>query len=185
MRRFLDMLYLGSGVLAAFFLAAICLVVLAQVGANIIDAGARFLTGEPIGLVVPSYAEFAGFFLAATSFLALPYTLRAGEHIRVSLFISHLSRPKRRMVELWCSGLGTGLTGYFTWYMVLLVGESLRYGDVSPGMAPVALWIPQSTMVLGLFVLTISFADEFIRILSGLDPVYLIKEDLSSPDGEI
>ena len=148
------------------------------------SGGSPVLTGEPIGLVVPSYAEFAGFFLAATSFLALPYTLRAGEHIRVSLLISHLSRPKRRIVELWCSGLGSGLAGYFTWYMALLVGESLRYGDVSPGMAPVALWIPQSAMALGLFVLTISLIDEFVRILSGRDPAYMTKENLSSPDGE-
>lgn len=184
MRRFLDQLYLGSGALAAFFLSAICVVVLLQVGANIIDSIAVLLTGAPIGLLIPSYAEFTGFFLAAASFLAMAYTLRSGDHIRVSLFIQHLNAPKRRMVEIWCSGSGSVLAGYFTWYMVKLVGESFRYGDVSPGMAPVALWIPQSAMALGLAVLTIALVDEFLKILSHRDPAYMAEENGSYMDGE-
>ena len=96
LRRALDALYRLSGALAALFLVAICAIVLLQVGANCIDKIAEWTTGAPIGLVVPSYAEFAGFFLAASSFLALAWTLRHGGHIRVSLFV----RPR------WPAGRG-------------------------------------------------------------------------------
>jgi len=184
MRPFLDQLYRTSGALAAFFLSAICIVVLLQVGANVVDAAARFLTGEPIGLVVPSYAEFTGFFLAAASFFALAYTLRSGDHIRVSLFIQHLEPGPRRRVEIWCAALGAFFAGYFTWYMAGLVGESFRYGDVSPGMVLVALWIPQTAMALGLLILTIALLDELACLLSGRDPAYLTGDDAIKTPGK-
>ena len=64
--------------LAATFIAAICLLVFAQVLLNLVDRIAKMTTGAAIGLAIPSYADFTGFFLAASSFLALAYTLREG-----------------------------------------------------------------------------------------------------------
>ena len=139
MRRALDRLYHASGGVAAFFLAAIAAVVLMQVGANVIDALSRLLTGGPLGLLVPSYADFAGYFLAASSFLALAGTLRKETHIRVFLVVQRLGPRWRRRAEGGASGLGAGLTGYFSWYMAALVLQSWRFGDVSPGIVPVPL----------------------------------------------
>ena len=96
MRRALDTLYRLSGGLAAVFLAAICGIVIAQVSANIIDTVSLAVLGEPVGLVVSSYAEFTGFFLVAASFLAMANTLHAGSHIRVSLLIRGLGPGPRR-----------------------------------------------------------------------------------------
>ena len=90
MRRVLDSLYSLSGAAAAAFLLAICGIVLLQVGANMIDSAATLVIGEPIGLVVPSYSEFTGFFLVAASFLAMANALRSGSHIRVTLIILSL-----------------------------------------------------------------------------------------------
>lgn len=169
MRQALDRLYLASGVLAAVFLLAIVAIVLAQVMANAVDAVSRALTGEAIGLVIPSYAEFAGFFLAASSFLALAYSLRAGAHIRVTLVLQHVGPRWRRLAEAWCAAAGAAMAGYFAWYTVLLVLESLRFGDVSPGMVPVPLWVPQTAMALGLIVLTVALVDGFVGVLRGRD----------------
>ena len=66
-RKLLDGLYLLSGIAGAGFLAAIALIVLAQVSLNIVDKISELLTGEAVGLVIPSYADFTGFFLAASS----------------------------------------------------------------------------------------------------------------------
>jgi TRAP-type C4-dicarboxylate transport system permease small subunit len=172
LRPILDLLYRGSGALAALFLVAICGTVLLQVGANLIDKLVGWFGGVPPGLLVPSYAEFTGFFLASASFLALPYTLREGGHIRVSLLIQHLAGGPRRGIELWCLAMAATLTGYFTWFLVALVFEALEFGDVSPGMVPVPLWIPQSGMALGLAVLLISLVDEFVIVLRGGRPSY-------------
>ena len=114
--------------------------------------------------------------LAAASFLALAYTLRAGGHIRVSLVIQHLGPRARHAVELWCTAAGAGLAGYFAWYSVALVVDSIEFGDVSPGIVPVALWLPQSAMALGLVVLTISLVDNLVAVLMGDNSSYAAGE---------
>ena len=127
MRRFLDNLYKWSGVLAATFIASICLLVFAQVLLNLVDRIAKMTTGSAIGLAIPSYADFTGFFLAASSFLALAYTLREGGHIRVSLFIQNAGPKTRHFIELWCLALALAASAYFTWYAGHLVYESLKF----------------------------------------------------------
>lgn len=172
MRGLLDFVYRASGALAAFLMVAICGVVLLQVGANIVDKFMEWTTGEPIGLVIPSYADFAGFFLVGATFLALPYTLRRGSHIRVTLVLQAFGPRTRHVAELWCVLAAGLLSGYFTVYVIRLALDSHRYGDVSYGMVPVPLWIPQTAMALGLAVLTLAFADEFVSILRGARPTY-------------
>jgi len=172
LRKLLDRIYRASGALAALFLVAICVVVLLQVGANLIDALIKLSGGEPIGLVIPSYAEFAGFFLAGASFFALAYTLRGGGHIRVTLLLTHLPQRARRGVELWCVAAALFVSGYFAWYSFGLVAESLEYHDVSPGIVPLPLWLPQSVMAAGLAVLTLAFADELWQLVRGRPTSY-------------
>ncbi len=167
MRTFLDWLYRASGALAAAFLVAIAVVVLLQVGANTIDAVIKLFGGEPRGLVIPSYAEFAGFFLAATSFLALASTLRAGGHIRVMLVLSRLPGPPQRAAEFWCVAVSGAVSAYFAWFTWKLAAESIEFNDLSPGIVPVPLWIPQAAMALGLTILAVAFADELASLARG------------------
>ena len=172
MRRALDSLYRLSGAAAATFLLAICGVVLLQVGSNMPDSAAVLMVGERIGLVVPSYSEFTGYFLVAASFLAMANALRAGSHIRVSLLIRVLPRGPRRLVELWSTAAGTGLSAFFAWYAIDMVLDSYRYNDVSPGIIAIPIWIPQSSMALGLVIFVIALADEFVTLLRGGTPEY-------------
>ncbi|HXH03499.1 MAG TPA: TRAP transporter small permease [Candidatus Competibacteraceae bacterium] len=176
MRNVLDALYRLGGALAALFLVAIAVVVLAQVGANLIGALSGWLTGERLGLVVPSYAEFAGYFLAASSFLGLAYTLRLGGHIRVNLVLGRLPAGVRRRLELWCCAAALAMAGYFTFYLGNLAWESWSFGDVSTGMVPVPLWIPQAVMTLGLGLLCIALLDEAVTLARGGEPDYLRHE---------
>ncbi len=171
LRQALDRLYLGSGLLAATFIALIFLLVLGQVSLNAIDRISGLLMGSAIGLTIPSYADFTGFFLAAASFLALAYTLRQGEHIRVTLFLSHFSDRVRRWFEVWCLAVSSALTLYFTWYTLLLVRESYSYHDLSSGMIAVPIWIPQLAMFLGLLVLAIALLDSLFTSLFGCSTV--------------
>lgn len=180
MRRFLDRLYLASGALAAVFVAAICTIVLLQVLLNALDKIAVLSGFSPPGLVIPSYAEFAGLFLAAASFLALAYSLRKGAHIRVSLLIGHLSGGRRKAFELWAVFVGGCLSGIFTGYMFNLVYDSFRFGDVSIGLVSYEIWIPQLALAFGLAILCIAFIDEYFSILRGHEPSYDHDQNLLS-----
>jgi len=172
MRRILDSLYRASGWAAAAFILAICLLVMAQVVLNLIDKLASNFLGEAIGLTIPSYADFTGFFLAAASFLALAYTLREGGHIRVSLVVQNLPARYRHWVEVWCVAVSGAVTVYFSFFTAFLAYESFIYNDLSPGMVAVPIWIPQMAMLLGLVVLSIALIDELVTLLAGRTASY-------------
>lgn len=166
-RKTLNSLYLGSGWLAAAFLFIICLLVVCQVALNLIDRISALITGTAVGLTIPSYADFTGFFLAASSFLALAYTMRSGSHIRVTLLFSHFPQRLKKVAEGWCLLFAAALTIYFSYFTGYLVYESFIYNDLSSGMIAVPLWVPQSAMLLGLIILSISLIDDFIALLRG------------------
>lgn len=184
-RRFLDGLYLLSGRLAAVFLVAICAIVAAQVLGNAVDRVLLRLTGSQIGIVIPAYADIAGLFLSASTFLALAYTLTSGDHIRVRLLLARLPAKWQAPVELWCTGVATVIMGTASWYTLTLVLESIEYGDTLPGMVAIPLYIPQATMLLGLLILTIAFADAFYAVCRGRPAHYdrAAADDLANLQG--
>lgn len=165
MRRVLDGLYAVSGALAALFLALIFAIIIVQVGMNTVDRLAGLMFGRAIGLSIPSYADIAGFFLAATSFLGLAATLRGGDLIRVNLVLQRLPEGARRIAELWGTAVGAAISAYATWYSVLLAIDAYNYNELSTGVVAVPMWIPQLAMILGLAILTIAFIDGFITCL--------------------
>lgn len=171
-RRFLDGLYLQSGRLAAVFLVAICLIVSVQVLGNVVDRLLLLTLDKQLGIVIPGYADIAGLFLSASTFLALAYTLTSGELIRVRLLLGRLPVRWQAPIELWCSGAATIIMGAATWYTLTLVLESKEYGDTLPGMVAIPLYIPQAAMLIGLLILTIAFADAFVSVCRGKQAHY-------------
>lgn len=160
MRAFLDKLYLGSGLLAAFFLFMIGVLVIAQVFGRLFD------------FLIPSADDFARLCLAASSFLALAYTLRQGAHIRVSLLLERLPPAGARVLELLCLAFGTALTGYFSYYCFDMVHDGILYPDYTIGLIPIPKWIPQIGMTIGVVLLFIAFLDDLVCVISGKAPSY-------------
>lgn len=179
MRKLLDRMYALSEGIAALFIVCICLTVLIQVSFNVLDKVAVAIGGEAIGLVLPSYAEFTGNFLAAATFFALAGTLKSGAHVRVTLLIRHLTDRPQRFAEAFCCTLGTAIAAYFTCWAAVLAYESWAFGDVSPGIVSVPLWIPQLPMILGLISLTLAFADGLVQVLRGGEPHYVQASQLN------
>ena len=160
MRVLLDGLYRACAVLAAVFLVAIGLLILAQ------------MLGRLVGVVVPSANELAGFCMAATSFLALAPTFRRGGHIRVSLVVARLPPSARLWTEVWCLGFASALIAYFAWYLVDLALYSALHGRLSPGLLPIPLWIPQAGMAFGTVVLAVALLESLVAVLRGRPPSY-------------
>ena len=155
MRTALDWLYRASGMLAGVFLVGIAAMTLAQVG------------GRLLGFAARSFDDFAGFAMAASCFLGLAWTMRCGEHIRVSLLLHKLHGRTRRVMEIACLVVSVFLCAYFAWYAIDMAWTSYQLGDVSQGLVGVPLWIPQSAMALGLLVLAIALADDLLVALRG------------------
>ncbi len=155
MRRALDLLFDGAGWLAAGCMVLTLLAVLA----NIVD---RFV---PMG--VRGLDAYAGYAMAGAGFLALAYTLKRGEHIRVTLLINALRGGPRKALELWALGLATLLAVLFAFYSCRLAWQSHAFHDISTSNDATPLWIPQLAMAVGTVVFAIAFADELVLELRG------------------
>ena len=155
LRRSLDRLYLAAGALAGLFLAAIGVLVLLSIVTRL------------LGIYVAGLTDYAGYAMAASSFLALAYTFGRGGHIRVELFLAKLSGRRRRWAELWCLAAGTFLAGYLAWFSVKMVRVSHMLGDVSESADATPLWIPQSAMALGAVLLAVALADRLVSVALG------------------
>lgn len=153
LRKQLDRLYLLSGIAAALFLLCILLLILLQVVARW------------TGLVFTGSPDYAGYCMAAASFLGFSYALKHGAHIRVSLFLNMLGRW-HRAGEIWCHAVGAVLSSYFSWYAIKAVRWSYQFGDISQGQDATPLWIPQMAMAIGSVILAICFWDRLARLIA-------------------
>ena len=177
MRSFLDGLYRLALWLSALCLVAIAVMVGAQLAGRIVD-GALKLAGLPVyGFVILSLSEIAGYLLAAASFLALAGTLKAGAHIRVTMLLAALAEGPRRYVELFAFGAAAAFCAYMTWNIGRFAYVSWRFNEVSPGLIPVPLAIPQAAMTAGIAIMTVALIDEFAAILAGGRPSFRASED--------
>ncbi|BBK31824.1 TRAP-type C4-dicarboxylate transport system permease small subunit [Stella humosa] len=155
MRRFLDGLYRGSGILACVFMVGVAVMILAQIA------------GRTTGILVPSADDISGYCMGASTFFALAYSLRRGGHIRVELLLQRFGPGLRRVFEIWCLGIASAMTAYATWWCIFLTWESFMLGDVSPGVVPIPLWLPQLSMSAGITLLMIAFVDDLVTVLRG------------------
>jgi len=174
MSRLLQKIYDLCGMIAGGLILCICLLISAQICLN---AFGRFVPGV-LPSTIPSYADFSGFMLAGATFLAMAHTLRAGGHIRVNLVVSRLPQTAQFIAEFFVLIAAVGLIGYATYFMGALVVESVHYGDVSNGIIPVPLWIPQSVAAFGIALLLVAVVHTFFELVAARAPV------LSSP-GEV
>jgi TRAP-type C4-dicarboxylate transport system permease small subunit len=177
MRTFLDRIYRAALWVAALCLVGIALMVGAQLAGRIVDGTLKLLGRDPYGIVILSLAEFAGFLLGAASFFALAATLKAGTHIRVTMLLSALSERVRRWMEIWVLGFTAAVAIYFTWYLGRFAYFSWIFHEVSPGVIPAPLWIPQVAMTLGAAVLAVALIDELVIVLRGGRPTFRDSED--------
>ena len=162
MRKILNVIYTGSGVLAGIFLVLIGALSLAQIG------------GRLLGFDAYSFDDFAGFCMAASSFLGLAHTYRHNEHIRVAILIDRVHGTARHVMEALCLAACTFLIGYFSWWAGDMVITSYQINDVSQGLVAVPLWIPQSGMALGLIIMTVALFDDLLVLLARGTPSYLL-----------
>jgi len=158
MRRTLDGLYEGAGWLAGAFMVGTLLAILASI------------FGRLLHFDVPGADAYAGYCMAAGAFLALAATLRRGEHIRVTLLLSHLGAKAGRAAEIGCHAAAVLLSGALAWFSVRLVWQSRAFGDVSQGMDATPLWLPQIAMAVGTTLLFIAFVDDLIVYVRGGNP---------------
>ncbi|WP_372824637.1 TRAP transporter small permease [Polaromonas sp.] len=153
--KVLHWLYRASGLLSAASLILICAMIVAQIVAR------------NMGSTVRDAEEFAAWSMAAAGFFGLPYALYCGSHIRVSVVSRFVPEALHHTMEVIASVIGVLLAAYLAWYCTAFVLESYQFKEVSQGLVPVPMWIPQMPMVFGSILLAAAFAERLVRVLRG------------------
>ena len=150
MRRFLDGVYDASLFIAGVFLVSIAGLML---GEAIARKSGGYITGA---------SELIGWFCAAAGFLALPATFKRGDMVRVGVLLDWLPPRIRRLVML----ANLAIAAAFTAYMIYAVGsyviDGWRADELTQGMIEVAVWVPQSSFLVGAILLMVAVLDEAV-----------------------
>ncbi|MBW6493759.1 MAG: TRAP transporter small permease [Burkholderiaceae bacterium] len=155
MRRFLDRLYDTAAVLAAVCIIGVLVTVIAGV------------VSRESNMFIPGTDSYAGYLMAGAGFLAMAYTLKRDEHIRVTLLLNAASPRMRRALEIFSLGAAVLLAALFAYYSARFAWQSYLFNDISTGNDAAPLWIPELSMVVGSFILLVAFIDEFVLELLG------------------
>jgi len=153
-RAVLDAIYFTGGILAALCLVTILVLIVLQMLAR--------WTGE----VFPGAPDYAGYAMAAASFLAFAHALNRGSHIRVSILLNALPPAGRRILDFWCFLVGAALAWYFFYFAMRFVYWSWRFNDISQGPDATPLWIPQLAMLVGAFILALALTDNLVSLVT-------------------
>jgi TRAP-type C4-dicarboxylate transport system permease small subunit len=131
-----------------------CVSMLAAFGTILLGIIARLA-----GWDLPGLDAYAGYSIASALFLALPETLRHGDHIRVTLVLQKLPEQVRSWFEAWCLLAAVGLTSTMAYYACRMAWVSYSTHDISSGSDMTPLWIPQLTMAIGCTGFAVAFID--------------------------
>ncbi len=150
--QFLDKLYLWSGLLSAVCICFILLVTLAQI------------TTRYLGINLQGISTYAGYLMAASTFLGLAHALSHGSHIRIET-ISKLFGKGRFYFDLFSFAVGSLIATWFAWFSCNMVRTTFVLNDISTDLDATPLWIPQATMALGTVIFAIAMIDNFMTLL--------------------
>jgi TRAP-type C4-dicarboxylate transport system permease small subunit len=161
-RKLLDLLYDAAGYLAAFFVLAIFVAMIAQT------------VMREAGFSTSGFDDYISWFCAGSFFLAMAHSFRHGDFVRVTLVLERLGPGPRRAFEATSLAIGAVFCGYLAWWSARYVHESWQYGEMSTGVIVVPIWIPQLSFTIGAVLLFVAVVDQLVVVLRGRKPIYVI-----------
>lgn len=166
-RKVLDLMYGGALVAACLSMVVIGILVGVQILGRILDRVALAAGAQPLGIAVPGLSEIGGFLFVAAATLALPATLRAGGHVRVTLAAGLMRGMVARAMTVFVLGSALVLAVFATWHSGAQAWDAWAFNARSFGMVRTPLWIPQGVMTFGFALLALAVLDELLTVLRG------------------
>ena len=160
MRRSLDRLYAGAGALGAFCVFLIF--------ALMIWAG----VGRQLNWRVSGLNDIVSWLCAAAAFFAMAHAFRHGDFVRVTLLLDSVSPRLRRALDVTCLLIAAVAVSYLTYWATSFTWESYEFAEMATGLVVIPIWIPQSTFVIGCWLLLIAMVDELVGVVRGEKPSY-------------
>ncbi|QPF71615.1 TRAP transporter small permease [Roseateles sp. DAIF2] len=161
MRRFLDRLYALFGAIAALFVLAILVLMIAG------------SLGREFGLRLGFINDVVAWCCAAASFFGMAYAFKRGDFVRVTLLLDRAPPRWRRRLELLALAIAALAVGYLAVWACRFTYDSYRFNEIAGGMVAIPIWIPQSSFVLGSLLFFVAVLDELVTVARGGKPAYV------------
>jgi TRAP-type C4-dicarboxylate transport system permease small subunit len=160
--------YFQAAVFAVSRLAAAvaCLTLIFMVGHVLYEIVLRYMFATSTFVL----DEFVGYAVAATTFMALGYSLEHGSLIRVNILIGRTRGRTRRALEAFSAAVTLTAVSLLIWFFWLRVARHWARGTVSSSIAEVPMWIPEGAVLLGLAVFWLQLLAHLLRSATGGEP---------------
>jgi TRAP-type C4-dicarboxylate transport system permease small subunit len=158
-RRVADGIALAGGYAAALCLAALLALVTAEI---LMSLAAKVFKGLPPDIGIAW--EYSAYLMGIAFLLGSGMTLRAGMHVRVELLLRAGNGRFVRPCEIAAAVVGVAFSGLLAWSLARFTLQSFSSNQVS-GESLTPLWIPQSALAVGAFVL---FVQMLLRLLAAV-----------------
>lgn len=155
----LDVVYRIGGGLAGLLLVLLCGLILYSIVARLLN------------LYAGGAADVAGYVMATSTFMALAYTFRSNGHIRVQLLVQRFSGQTRWIIEIGSLAFMSAIAIFVAWYMTRLAYDSWDFGDRSQGADAILLWIPQTPVAAGAWLMAIAVVHTLLQAIFDYDAV--------------
>ena len=135
----------ASEVICALFLIAMIVLIGAEAIARNLFATSLQITDE-----------IGGYLLVAMTFLSMSVAEAHGAFHRVELVQARLGQSARLASQIVFDLMALVASALITWQLTRLVMNSWRAEDVAPTPLQTPLWMPQTTMAIGMFLLCLA-----------------------------
>ena len=160
MRRALRQVIDAAGALGAFcvFLIFVLMIV----------AG----VGRQLNLAISGVNDIVSWLCAAAAFFAMAHAFRHGDFVRVTLLLDKVPASLRRLLDTTCLLIASVSVAYLTYSATAFTYESWEFKEMATGLVVIPIWLPQSTFVIGCWLLLAAVLDELLTVLQGGKPSY-------------
>jgi C4-dicarboxylate transporter DctM subunit len=132
-------------------LGGLCVLIVALVVT--FDVVMRYFFNKPTEWVL----EISIYLVMASAFFGAPLALRDKVHVRVDLLTSRISKDKQALLEVITSVAAMVYCLVLTYEGVVMAFNSYKLGEVSPTTLHVPIFIPQTVIPIGGFLLIVQY----------------------------
>ena len=121
--------------------------------------------------------DFVTYCITAATFIGSPYVLLTRGHVNVNVLPLHLRPRKRYWLALGASLMSAAFCAVMTVMTFLFWKEAFDNRWVSDTMWRARLWIPYSSLPIGLGLLTLQYAVDIWALVTGRDAPFDIPDE--------
>lgn len=131
----------------------------------IYEVGARSIFNKPTIWSL----EIVTYMISCVSFFGSAYVLRINRHLEINLFTNILNSKWKKVMNIFSNLLGLFFCLIVFYYGCKLINLSYILGVVSESELRIPRWIPQLSVPIGFFALSLEFLIRLIKITKNIE----------------